>query len=138
MKILKLVAATCFVSAMLSGCAYRADLAQGNFVEQSAVSKLQVGMTPEQVRFILGTPMLIDPFDQSRWYYVHYLREGWSDPEIKNLILLFSNGVLIDMQGDFKRPASFAVPMSNAVAPTLSVSNTDSTQMQDENDESKD
>ena len=114
MKIFKLAVATCVLSLILSGCAYRADLAQGNFVEQSAVSKLQVGMTPEQVRFILGTPMLIDPFDSSRWYYVHYLREGWSDPEIKNLVLLFANGVLIDMQGDFKRPASFSVPMQNA------------------------
>ncbi|MDD6317714.1 MAG: outer membrane protein assembly factor BamE [Succinatimonas hippei] len=96
-----------------SGCAYRADLAQGNFVEQSQVNKLHAGMTPEQVRFVMGTPMLIDPFDSTRWYYVHYLREGWSDPKIENLVLLFQNGVLVDMQGDFKRPASFAIPLSN-------------------------
>lgn len=96
-----------------SGCAYRADLAQGNFVEQSQVNKLHAGMTPEQVRFVMGTPMLIDPFDSTRWYYVRYLREGWSDPKIENLVLLFQNGVLIDMQGDFKRPASFAIPLSN-------------------------
>lgn len=95
------------IATLSGGCAYRADLAQGNFVEQSAVDKLRVGMTPAQVRFILGTPMLIDPFDSSRWYYVHYLRKGWSDPEIENLILLFQNGVLIDMQGDFTRPTTF-------------------------------
>ncbi len=106
----KCAAAVLALTATLSigGCAYRADLTQGNFVEQQAVSKLQVGMTPEQVRFIMGTPMLVDPFDASRWYYVHYLREGWSDPKIENLTLLFANGVLVDMQGDFKRPASFS------------------------------
>ena len=103
------VIALALTTTLLSGgCAYRADLTQGNFVEQQAVSKLRVGMTPEQVRFILGTPMLVDPFDASRWYYVHYLREGWSDPKIENLTLLFANGVLVDMQGDFKRPASFS------------------------------
>ncbi len=103
--------AVAVASVFVSGCAYRADLAQGNFVEQSAVSKLHAGMTGEQVRFVLGTPMLIDPFDSSRWYYVHYLREGWSDPKIENLVLLFSNGVLIDMQGDFKRPSTFGTPL---------------------------
>ncbi len=111
MKIIKIAALICALSLLASGCAYRADLAQGNFVEQDAVSKLHAGMTPEQVRFVLGTPMLIDPFDASRWYYVHYLRRGWSDPEIQNLILLFSNGVLIDMQGDFKRPSTFSSPL---------------------------
>ena len=111
MKIIKIAVLAGALSLLASGCAYRADLAQGNFVEQDAVSKLHSGMTPEQVRFVLGTPMLIDPFDASRWYYVHYLRRGWSDPEIQNLILLFSNGVLIDMQGDFKRPSTFSSPL---------------------------
>ncbi|MDY6321654.1 MAG: outer membrane protein assembly factor BamE [Succinivibrio sp.] len=113
----------------LSGCAYRSDLAQGNFVEQSAVDKLRVGMTPEQVRFILGTPMLIDPFDSSRWYYVHYLRQGWSDPKIENLILLFQGGTLAAMQGDFKAPAEFSVPLDmGAPAPAPEESAQDSAQ----------
>lgn len=90
-----------------TGCAYRADLAQGNFVEQDAVNTLSYGMTPDQVRYIMGTPMLVDPFDSSRWYYVHFLREGWSSPNIKNLVLLFQGGVLVDIQGDFPKPASF-------------------------------
>lgn len=107
-RVLMTAVAALTIAGLSGGCAYRADLAQGNFVEQSAVDKLRVGMTPVQVRFILGTPMLIDPFDSSRWYYVHYLRKGWSDPEIENLILLFQNGVLIDMQGDFTRPTAFA------------------------------
>ncbi len=92
---------------LTGGCAYRADLAQGNFVEQEAVNQLQYGMSAEQVRYILGTPMLVDPFDNSRWYYVHFLREGWSSPEIKNLILMFSGATLVDVAGDFKKPLGF-------------------------------
>lgn len=106
----KLVLAATLGASLLamSGCAYRADLAQGNFVEQENVDKLRYGMSAEQVRYILGTPMLVDPFDNSRWYYVHYLRQGWHDPDIKNLIVLFSGSTLIDMSGDFRKPADFA------------------------------
>lgn len=101
-------AALAFVVAVsLSSCAYRADLAQGNFVEQEKIDTLRYGMSYEQVQYIMGTPMLTDPFDASKWYYVHYLRQGWSDPQIQNLILVFANNRLIDIQGDFKKPADF-------------------------------
>lgn len=103
-------AALCAVLAS-GGCAYRSDLAQGNFIEQDAVNRLRQGMTPEQVRYILGTPMLIDPFDSTRWYYVHYLREGWSDAKIRNLILQFRGMRLAEIQGDFNTPAEFYLGM---------------------------
>ena len=107
---LKKIANIALVSLALSmtaSCAYRADLAQGNYVEQENVDKLRYGMSDDQVRFILGTPMLIDPFDNTRWYYVNYMRDGWSDPKIKNLIVLFSGRTLIDISGDFKKPVVF-------------------------------
>ena len=105
---LLLVGAVCAsVAALSSGCAYRTDLAQGNFVEQDAVDQLRQGMSPAQVQYILGTPMLTDPFDNNRWYYVHYLRQGWSDPEIKNLVVLFQGRVLYDIAGDFDKPENF-------------------------------
>ncbi len=103
-----LIAATALTLGLLQGCAYRADLAQGNYVEQENVDRLRYGMSAEQVRFILGTPMLIDPFDSSRWYYVHYYRQGWDDPEVKNLIVLFQGATLVDMSGDFKKPLEFS------------------------------
>lgn len=95
---------------LFSGCAYRADLAQGNYIEQQLVDLLRPGMTAEQVRYVLGTPMLIDPFDQSRWYYVHYLREGWNDPVISRLIAIFNGTLLVDIDGDYRRPAAFSTP----------------------------
>lgn len=64
-------------------------------------------MSAAQVQYILGTPMLTDPFDNSRWYYVHYLRQGWDDPEIKNLVVIFEGNTLSDIAGDFEKSASF-------------------------------
>lgn len=104
-----LLLGACLVTAIatLNGCAYRTDLAQGNFVEQSAVDQLRYGMTTEQVQYVLGTPMLTDPFDSSRWYYVHFLRHKWEDPQIKNLVVLFQGRNLVDIAGDFKKPVDF-------------------------------
>ena len=99
------------VSIVAGGCAYRPDLAQGNFVEQEACDQLRAGMTKEQVRYVLGTPMLVDPFDANRWYYVHYYRTGWKSPKIQNLVLLFQGNLLADMSGDFKKPPEFGAGM---------------------------
>ena len=71
MQIKKLLSVAVFattVSFLTTSCAYRADLNQGNYVEQDLVNQLAYGMSAEQVRFVLGTPMLIDPYDKSRWY----------------------------------------------------------------------
>ncbi len=99
-----LVAAT---TVLTNGCAYRTDLAQGNFVEQEAVDQLRQGMTAAQVQYILGTPMLTDPFDNTRWYYVHFLRQGWEDPQIRTLVVQFQGNALYDVAGDFKKPELF-------------------------------
>src|SRR5687767_14106840 len=51
---------------------YRMEIQQGNFVSQEMVSQLKPGMTREQVRFILGTPMVTDVFHPERWDYVYW------------------------------------------------------------------
>jgi outer membrane protein assembly factor BamE len=45
-----------------SGCVYRAPLSQGNLLKQEDLDQVVVGMTRNQVRFLLGTPMIDDPF----------------------------------------------------------------------------
>ena len=92
-KILLIGALTATLATLTNGCAYRYDLDQGNFVEQEAVNKLRQGMTDDQVRFILGTPMLTDPLDNSRWYYPQLHRQGCR--------------TLVDIHGDFEKPAEF-------------------------------
>ena len=70
--ILLFLAFFCF--AVSSGCVYRAAIAQGNLIKQEDLDQVEVGMTMSQVRFLLGTPLIEDPFSKNRWDYVYYLR----------------------------------------------------------------
>jgi outer membrane protein assembly factor BamE len=59
-----------------SGCIYRMPVQQGNFLEDKELDKVQIGMTRTQVRYLLGTPMVADPFENARWDYVYTLKQG--------------------------------------------------------------
>ncbi len=63
-------------AAAVAGCIYRMPVQQGNFLDPKQVAQLQNGMTRSQVRFLLGTPMLPDAFDNDRWDYVYFLKTG--------------------------------------------------------------
>jgi outer membrane protein assembly factor BamE len=76
--------------ATASGCVYRMDIQQGNFLEGRTVDQLQTGMTRSQVRYLLGTPMVPDAFDKDRWDYLYYFKKGHlSRPEQRHLIVFF-------------------------------------------------
>ena len=62
--------------ALATGCVFRPDIQQGNYLETKTVDQLQVGMTRTQVRYLLGTPMVPDVFDKDRWDYLFYFRHG--------------------------------------------------------------
>lgn len=55
---------------------HRIDIQQGNFLEAKDIDRISVGMTRVQVRALLGTPMVADPFQASRWDYIYYLKKG--------------------------------------------------------------
>lgn len=55
---------------------YRPDIQQGNFVSQEMLDQLKVGMTRDQVLFVLGTPLMTDVFHGDRWDYPFYLARG--------------------------------------------------------------
>ena len=86
-----LVAVTAFAAGLaLQGCVYHMPIQQGNFLEQRAVTQLQVGMTRSQVRYLLGTPMVPDAFDKERWDYLYFFKKGrWRKPEERHLIVFF-------------------------------------------------
>jgi outer membrane protein assembly factor BamE len=74
----------------LPGCVYRMAIQQGNFLEERAITQLQVGMTRSQVRYLLGTPMVPDAFDRDRWDYLYYLKKGRvRKPDQRHLIVYF-------------------------------------------------
>lgn len=79
---------------------YRIDIQQGNNVTQEMVSQLKSGMSKEQVRFILGTPLLTDIFHGERWDYVYWLDRRGQPRERRRLAVFFQEGKLARLDGD--------------------------------------
>jgi outer membrane protein assembly factor BamE len=79
---------------------YRIDIQQGNFFSQEMVSQLRKGMTREQVRFVLGTPLVTDVFHADRWDYVFYRELGNGTKEQSRLSVFFDNDKLARISGD--------------------------------------
>lgn len=79
---------------------YRIDVRQGNFVTQDMVSQLKPGQSREQVRFILGTPLVADMFHADRWDYIYRLRPGHGEAQQRHLIVFFQDGKLARVAGD--------------------------------------
>ncbi len=71
---------------------YRPDVQQGNFVSKEMVSQLKVGMTPEQVRFVLGTPLVTDVFHGERWDYPFRMRLGDGQITTSHVSVFFRDG----------------------------------------------
>jgi outer membrane protein assembly factor BamE len=76
MRILRLSIIASVFALSSSACVYRINIQQGNFLDQAAVEQVKDGMTRSQVRYLLGTPMVADPFDKERWDYIYYLKVG--------------------------------------------------------------
>ncbi|HEY8449099.1 MAG: outer membrane protein assembly factor BamE [Burkholderiales bacterium] len=80
---------------------YRMEIQQGNFVDQEQVARLQRGMTKDQVRFLLGTPLLTDIFHADRWDYVYrHLPANANRAEERRLTLIFEQDRLARVEGD--------------------------------------
>jgi outer membrane protein assembly factor BamE len=78
-----------FCLAIASGCVYRAAVSQGNLIKQEDLDQAEIGMTKNQIRFLLGTPMVDDPFTRNRWDYVYYLKIGRKDAGQKRWVSVF-------------------------------------------------
>ncbi len=77
---------------LAAGCVYVAPVSQGNLLDQADVDQVEVGMTRNQVRFLLGTPMIDDPFHANRWDYIYFLKIGRQDATFKRwLSIHFEN-----------------------------------------------
>ncbi|WP_373974752.1 outer membrane protein assembly factor BamE [Chitinibacter sp. SCUT-21] len=112
-------------SLFLTGCSvvnfitpYKLDIPQGNEVTEDQLANLKVGMTPSQVRFVLGTPLLVDPFHQNNWEYIYRDQRSGSLKEQKRLTVFFENNLVTKWQGDVlpEPPARKAIK-NNASAP---------------------
>lgn len=79
---------------------YRMDIQQGNVVTQEMVEKLKPGMTPAQVRFILGTPLVVDAFHKDRWDYVYRFSKAGTLQESRRIVVVFQDDKLARIEGD--------------------------------------
>ncbi|MEO7116933.1 MAG: outer membrane protein assembly factor BamE [Caldimonas sp.] len=96
------------LAAMLAGCQslqtsdnflgvitpYRVEVVQGNVVTSEQAALVKPGLTRAQVRDILGSPLLADPFHADRWDYVFTIRRQGAAPQLRRVIVRFKNEVL--------------------------------------------
>lgn len=92
------LALTC--AAVLAGCPYKIEIQQGNFISQEAMSQLKEGMSKEQVRQIMGTPLLVDIFHDDRWDYIFLRHTVDGRHEKRSLALFFESGKLARITGE--------------------------------------
>ncbi len=103
----------CLVAACVAGLAscaeeggfklpgvYRIDIQQGNIITQDMVDKLKPGMDKNQVRFIMGTPVVEDPFHPNRWDYIYTLTKGGHQRHQRHIALFFKDNKLAMVKGD--------------------------------------
>lgn len=68
---------------------YRMDIVQGNVVTQEQAARVQPGMTRAQVRDLLGSPMLTDPFHADRWDYIFTIKRQGTAPQRRDVVAHF-------------------------------------------------
>jgi outer membrane protein assembly factor BamE len=78
---------------------YRIDIQQGNFVSKEMLAQVKEGMTREQVRFALGTPLLTDLFHDDRWDYVFRLQKGNGEVTTSRVSAFFNGNLLARIDG---------------------------------------
>jgi outer membrane protein assembly factor BamE len=102
------------LAALLAGCntwqtympdirqlgVYKIDVNQGNYITQDMVEKLKVGQTRQQVRTVLGTPLLTDPFHSDRWDYVYQFQRNRKIVESRQFTVYFAGDTLARWEGD--------------------------------------
>ena len=114
--LLLLPALLCACSVLPSVSPYRIEIQQGNYISQEAVAKLKLGMTREQVRFALGTPLITDIFHADHWDYIHYREISPGKSEKRRISVFFEQDRLARVTGDVV-PAGGVKQATEAAAP---------------------
>lgn len=97
---------------LITGCGstrlgpHRIDVQQGNALDQENIARLKPGLNRSQVRFLLGTPLVIDPFRNDRWDYVYTFHKAGKLAEAKRVTLHFDGDLLARIEGDVPAEAS--------------------------------
>ena len=93
---------------------YRVEIVQGNFISREQVEALKPGMGRQQVKDILGTPLVTSLFHGDRWDYVFTLRRQGIAPQQRKLAVFFNGDVLAKVEGDpMPSEAEFVATLEN-------------------------
>ncbi len=90
------------ISLLGSGCSilpdsYRIDIPQGNLIKQEKVDQVKPGMNRRQVQHILGSPLLVDTFNQNRWDYFYSVNNKSGTRIEHHITIVFSDGVVAEI-----------------------------------------
>ena len=88
---------------------YRVEVVQGNVITSEQIALAKPGLTRAQVRDVLGSPLLTDPFHAARWDYVFTIRRQGTEPQLRRVVVLFKGDVLesIDTGGPLPAEREF-------------------------------
>jgi outer membrane protein assembly factor BamE len=103
MRALKIMRLLFVLPMVLAGCMlvpHKIDIQQGNYFDQAMVAKLKPEMTRSQVRFILGTPLIADPFHSNRWDYVYLTGPANGVRVRRRLVAVFEGDKLKQVEDD--------------------------------------
>lgn len=105
MQTLKITLLTGIILALctFSACSvYKIDIQQGNIITQDMINQLRPGMTKAQVKYLMGSPLILDPFHANRWDYIYSIQPGGGALRQENVVLTFdTNEQLAGLAGDF-------------------------------------
>ena len=80
---------------------HKIDIQQGNVISQTMIDQLKPGMTKNQVKFIMGTPLIADTFNQNRWDYFYGLKPAEGEEVRERMVIFFKDDKLHTLRGDY-------------------------------------
>jgi outer membrane protein assembly factor BamE len=106
------------LGALLCACVYRMPILQGNYLDPDVIAQVKPGMTHSQVRYLLGTPMVPDAFDSSRWDYDFYFKtRRLQTPQRGHVVVHFEKNLVASVASDVTTAPFAPVSARGAHAP---------------------
>ena len=96
---------------------YKIPISQGNLITQEMVDQLEPGMTRRQVIFVMGTPLVRDPYHQDRWDYVYNFEPGGGIRGQEMVTVFFKDDVMTHFTGDFTQSQASGNTAPDAASP---------------------
>lgn len=100
----------CVVMTLAACAPYKMDIRQGNLVSPEARARLKLGMTHNQVRVLLGQPLVTDPFHPERWDYVYRLEHSRKLVQNQRMTLYFKGDALVRIDDSHMPPLAASAP----------------------------